>query len=107
MLAVFRGRRIQRWRRRPFSGGGGFFAGGSGLFRGMRIQRRRLWGSTFWFIWRWGRLRRGIEVGAINVGGLGGVSAHLVCFVIFLFTALMEDTGVGERSRLGGGCNVN
>ena len=52
-------------------------------------------------------MRRGIEVGAINVGGLGGVSAHLVCFVIFLFTALMEDTGVGERSRLGGCCNVN
>lgn len=38
----FWGRRIQRWRRRPFSRGSEFVASGSDFFLGTRIPRRRL-----------------------------------------------------------------
>lgn len=42
VFAVFGRRRIQRWRRWPFSGGGEFAGGGSGFFRGTRIQQMQL-----------------------------------------------------------------
>jgi len=42
VFAVFGRRRIQRWRRWTFSGGGESASGGSGLFRGKRIQQRQL-----------------------------------------------------------------